>query len=91
MVKQELLLIIPHEGFKFRPISFAKEGNFSGFLFLNGGFDSTGGSDHVMVTFKLLSGLGGDHRRRKTIPRWNSPRKEGILKGITVGKISSVL
>ena len=50
-LSRNFLLIIPHEGFKFRPISFAKEGNYSRFLFLNGGFDSTGGSDHVMLLY----------------------------------------
>ena len=48
-------------------------------------------TSNLNESFKLLSGLGGDQRRRKTIPQWNSSGKEGILKGITVGKISSVL
>ena len=44
-----------------------------------------------VVLEQTLSGLGRDDQRRKTIPQWNSSGKDGILKGITIGKISSVL
>ena len=42
---------------------------------------------------KLLCGLGICHRRRQTIPMWNSSwgGGEGILQGITVCLVSAVL
>ena len=40
---------------------------------------------------KLLCGLGVGHRRRQTIPMWNSLGEKGILQGITVCLLSAVL
>ena len=40
---------------------------------------------------KLLCGLGICHRRRQTIPMWNSSGEKGILQGITVCLVSAVL
>ena len=40
---------------------------------------------------KLLSSLGIDHGRRKTIPLWNSLRKKWVLQGITVCLVSTIL
>ena len=40
---------------------------------------------------KLLCGLGIGHRRRQTIPMWNSSGEKGILQGITVCLVSAVL
>ena len=40
---------------------------------------------------KLLSSLGIDHRRRKTIPLWNSPGEKRVLQGITVCLVSTIL
>ena len=40
---------------------------------------------------KLLCGLGICHRRRQTIPMWNSLGEKGILQGITVCLMSAVL
>ena len=40
---------------------------------------------------KLLCGLGICHRRRQTIPMWNSLGEKGILQGITVCLVSVVL
>ena len=43
---------------------------------------------------KLLCGLGICHRRRQTIPKWNSSGGGGgggILQGITVCLVSAVL
>ena len=40
---------------------------------------------------KLLCGLDIGHRRRQTIPVWNSSGEKGILRGITVCLVSAVL
>ena len=40
---------------------------------------------------KLLCGLGICHRRRQTIPMWNSTGEKRILQGITVCLVSAVL
>ena len=40
---------------------------------------------------KLLCGLGICHRRRQTIPLWNSTGEKRILQGITVCLVSAVL
>ena len=40
---------------------------------------------------KLLCGLGICHRRRQTIPMWNSSGEKRILQGITVCLVSAVL
>ena len=40
---------------------------------------------------KLLSSLGIDHRRRKTIPLGNSSGKKWVLQGITVYLVSTIL
>ena len=40
---------------------------------------------------KLLSGLGIDHRRRKTIPLSNSSGNERVLQGINVCLVSTIL
>ena len=40
---------------------------------------------------KLLCGLGICHRRRQTIPMWNSTGEKRILQGITVCLMSAVL
>ena len=40
---------------------------------------------------KLLCGRGICHRRRQTIPKWNSSGEKGILQGITVCLVSVVL
>ena len=40
---------------------------------------------------KLLCGLGICHRRRQTIPMWNSSGEKGILQGISVCLVSAVL
>ena len=40
---------------------------------------------------KLLCGLGICHRRRQTIPMWNSSGEKRILQGITVCLMSAVL
>ena len=40
---------------------------------------------------KLLCGLGICHRRRQTIPMWNSSGEKGILQGITVCLVFAVL
>ena len=40
---------------------------------------------------KLLSSLGIDHRRRKTIPLWNSTGEKRVLQGITVCLVSTIL
>ena len=40
---------------------------------------------------KLLCGLGICHRRRQTIPMWNSSGGKGILQGITECQVSAVL
>ena len=39
---------------------------------------------HVQWHFLILSSLGIDHRRRKTIPLWNSPGENRVLQGITL-------
>ena len=39
---------------------------------------------------KLLCGLGIGHRRRQTVPKWNSSGEKGILQGITVCLVSAV-
>ena len=40
---------------------------------------------------KLLSSLGIYHRRRKTIPLWNSAGEKRVLQGITVCLVSTIL
>ena len=40
---------------------------------------------------KLLCGLGICHRRRQTIPMWNSSGEKRILQGITVCLVSAVV
>ena len=40
---------------------------------------------------KLLSSLGNDHQRRKTIPLWNSSGEKWVLQGITVCLVSTIL
>ena len=40
---------------------------------------------------KLLSSLGIDHRRRKTIPLWNSSGNKWIIQSITVCLVSTIL
>ena len=40
---------------------------------------------------KLLSSLGIDRRRRKTIPLWYSPGEKRVLQGITVCLVSTIL
>ena len=40
---------------------------------------------------KLLCGLGICHRRRQTIPMWNSMGEKRILQGITVCLVSAIL
>ena len=40
---------------------------------------------------KLLCGLGICHRRRQTIPMWNSSGEKRILQGITVCLVSAIL
>ena len=40
---------------------------------------------------KLLSGLGINHWRRKTVPLWTSPGKKRVLQGITLCLVSTIL
>ena len=47
-------------------------------------------ANNLNESFKLLSGLRRDHRRRETIAQWDSPGEEGLFQGTTISKLSSV-